>query len=294
MGARASAAWLLCLLWRWAAGAEDAACECLNWKRLYDAGDVVCGEGLELYEMTKPRLTLSLAEAAFSWKGLGYLAYWEYCSTFFRRMDNNFCVNAAMTEYATTDLPGQTWCYVSDECAALNGGQKVPDKQSFSFLFHALQWLPNRVAFPLMHLVGSYLHSPQPLPRRVSWKVCSKGPDRRLRDMPPLEVLDLARSMDSVIGFVSKIAYQRLPPPAHTWASIEGAVAAGDIAKMPRLLQDAIAAKDPVVIDVDPEGHTHQRIVRGTEVYELEQQCDLTGCGARHWPFRRGRDVGEL
>merc|ERR1719401_1123665 len=102
--------------------------------------------------------------------------------------------------------------------------------------------------------------------------------------------------MDSFAGMVTKIAFQRLLPPAHTWDSVKEAVAAGETAKMPRALREAIAAREPIVIDVDPEGHTHQRIIYGKEVYELEQNCSMEErrCGAAEWPFRRGRDVGEL
>jgi len=272
----------------------EGACKCLNWKDVYDSARVVCGEGLELYEIIKPRTNLSLAEASFSWIPLGFQHY-EYCTTFFRRMDNNHCVNVAMHPYGTSDWTGEQWCYVSSECTELNGGQPVSQKESYAW---ALNWLA-KLPLPtfLQHPIASglsALHSPQPVARDLSWKLCTRGQDSRLRDMAPKEVLELARSMDSVIGFVTKIAYDRLLPPEHTWESVKAAVASGDIASMPQALQDAIAAKVPIVIDVDPEGHTHQRIVRGSEVYELEQACTTTACGGAQWPFRRVRDVGEL
>lgn len=273
---------------------SEDPCECLNWKQVYDSKRAVCGEALELYEKIKPAMNLTLMQATFIWKHLGVFDYYEYCKSFFHRMDNNYCVNVAMVEYGTEDFHGQQWCYVSDECQALNGGQRVSQKESYFFLGHVIAWLPNAISYPVMGFAEKYLHTPEPVRRDLSWKICSKGSDKRLRDMPPLEVLELAKSMDSIIGMVSKIAYLRLLPPTHTWDTIKDAVTAGDISGMPDLLQDAIAAKEPIVVDVDPEGHTHQRIVRGTEVYELEQRCTSTACGAKEWPFRRGRGVGEL
>uniref|UniRef100_A0A7S2NYL8 Uncharacterized protein n=1 Tax=Zooxanthella nutricula TaxID=1333877 RepID=A0A7S2NYL8_9DINO len=241
--------------------------------------------------MQKPS-TMSLAEATFSRLALGFTHY-EACTSYFMKMDNNYCVNVGMSEYGTTTLAGQTWCYVSNECRDLRGGDRIPDKESFPEVFWPLSRLPTIIRRPLIRIAG-YFHTPQPVPRNISWKLCDKGPDRRLRDMLPLEVLEMAESMDSVVGFVTKMAYQRLLPPEHTWDTVKQAVAAGDTAQMPKLLRDAIAAKEPIVVDLDPEGHLGQRIIHGAEVYELEQHCGPEGCGAKQWPFRRGNDVGEL
>jgi len=250
---------------------------------------------LELYEIIKPRTNLSLLESAFSHVPLGF-TYYEFCQSFFKRMDNSHCVNVAMHPYGTQDWTAEQWCYVSSKCADLNGGQPVSQKESYPQSLHWLAWLrlPAWVAQPIAGVLIQ-LHTPQPVPRDLSWKLCTKGQDSRLRDMAPMDVLELGRGMDSVIGYVSKIAYSRLMPPEHTWDKVKAAVTAGDIMNMPKPLQDAIAAKVPIVIDVDPEGHTHQRIVRGSEIYELENACSAeVGCGGKGWPFRRGRDVGEL
>lgn len=270
------------------------ACRCLNWKTLYDSLEVACGEGLELYEMVKPRTNLSLKEATFFWVFAPF-QYYEFCGSFFKRMDNNHCVNVGMHEYGTQGLLGEQWCYVSDACTELNGGQPISQKESYS---SGLDWLAMVPLLPawLGQLIAQgleYMHSPRPVRRRLSWKLCTRGQDSRLRDMAPSDLLELARGLDSVIGYVTKIAYPRLLPP-DTWDRVKAAVAAGDIQSMPEALQRAIAAKVPIVVDVDPEGHTHQRILRGTEVYELEQNCTTRACSGEQWPFRRGRDIGEL
>jgi len=46
-----------------------------------------------------------------------------HCLNFFKRLDNNFCVNMAPKK--------GMWCYVSPECQELNGGKKVNEQVSY-------------------------------------------------------------------------------------------------------------------------------------------------------------------
>merc|ERR1712098_834695 len=108
-----------------------------------------------------------------------------------------------------------------------------------------------------------------------------------------MEVLNLAKTQDSVVGYVTKLAYPRLMPPEETWDTVKALVAKNDVKNMPKLLRQAIEANESIIIDVDPEGHDAQRIIKGTALYELDKACDQSGCWGRHWPFRRGRDLGE-
>jgi len=64
---------------------------------------------------------------------------------------------------------------------------------------------------------------------------------------------------------------------------------------MPEPLQAAIAANETIVIDVDPDGQKHQRLVKGRELYFLDSACADSGClGNASWQFKRARDFGEL
>lgn len=276
-----------------ASRAEEDPCQCLNWKEVYASGKAVCGEALEFWSIFGGRTNMSLEEAVFMERVIGWTHY-EICTGFLERMDNNYCVNIANHQYETLEWHAGQWCYVSRDCNELNGGHKVPDKETFPDAFYWIASLADWMSVPMVRL-AKFFHTPEPVPRDLSWKVCTREGDKRLREMPPLEVLNLAKSMDSSIGVVTKHAYPRLLPPEFTWGKVENLVAQGDLERMPRPLRNAIVAGDPVVIDVSPEGYTYdQRIIRGKEVYELKNQCDMSGCGAKQWPFRRGKDVGEL
>eukprot|EP00747_Dinoflagellata_sp_TGD_P103617 gnl/TRDRNA2_/TRDRNA2_169016_c2_seq1.p1 gnl/TRDRNA2_/TRDRNA2_169016_c2~~gnl/TRDRNA2_/TRDRNA2_169016_c2_seq1.p1 ORF type:complete len:303 (+),score=57.81 gnl/TRDRNA2_/TRDRNA2_169016_c2_seq1:27-911(+) len=272
-------------------------CECLEWAPLYQPRPgqfprVLCGEGLELVTFAAssgmdPKAGYDLPAAAYAPLFLGG-TYVEFCAGFFHQMRNNYCVNVGMEEYGTGGFQGGAWCYVSKECTELNGGQSIRDKESFYF---GPDWVQQ---YAFARKFFDYITPKKPVPRDLSWKMCTKGKDKRLRDMEPLEVMDLAKKQNSVIGFVTKIAYQRLMPPQHTWDTVKAAVQAGDMAKLPAILKKAIEDEEPIVIDIDPEGHTHQRIIKGKQIFELENQCTPMECGGKHWPYKRGRDVGEL
>lgn len=247
-------------------------CQCLNWKEVYDSKRVTCGEGLEFY-LFENRTNYSLLDTTLAPK-MGF-TYHEFCGSFFHQMDNNYCVNVGHFARGTTEWYGGQWCYVSKDCKS---GHHVQDKES----------VPPRRPFWLFSL----FHRAELVPRDIAWKVCTPGQDRGLRDMEPEDLFKLSDKMGSVLGFVSKMAYSRLMPPEHTWDTVKYAVAAGDLDRMPALLQEAIRSNEPIVIDTDPEGHKDQHIIRGKTVYYLE--LNLSKCGRNIHCHERARDVGEL
>mmetsp|Transcript_76327 Transcript_76327/g.210686 ORF Transcript_76327/g.210686 Transcript_76327/m.210686 type:complete len:295 (+) Transcript_76327:57-941(+) len=264
-------------------------CECLNWKQVYESGRILCGEGLE-FAFDFPFGPPKTYEFAYFAPALLGFTYSEFCGTFFKRMDNNYCVQVKHHTYDTTGLEAENWCYVSKKCRDLNGGGPVMDQQSIPEL---PAWLLSETTYKLAKL----LYRPQVIKRDLSIKFCRSGKDALLGEMAPLEVMELAKRMDSVVGFVTKTAYpmaRRNDARTPIWDEIKDAVTAGDVAKLPAIVRQAVEDKKPIVIDVDPEGHTHQRILVGKEVYELEHKCTEFGCGGAQWPFRRGRDMGEL
>jgi len=151
------------------------------------------------------------------------------------------------------------------------------------------EWLP--------YIAGVFenFYPPEWVPRNLSWKLCDQEKDSTFAQLKPQELLDLAAKQDSVVGFVTKMAYPRLMPPEFAWHNIKDIVSKGETEKMPVHLREAIGNNEAIVIDLDPEGHEDQRIIYGKEVYELENKCNAeVGCGRAAWPYRRGRDVGEL
>mmetsp|Transcript_2502 Transcript_2502/g.5025 ORF Transcript_2502/g.5025 Transcript_2502/m.5025 type:complete len:270 (+) Transcript_2502:95-904(+) len=261
-----SRCWAVALLVALVGAEENDPCECLNWKQVYDSHRVFCGEGLE-FHVFEGALGYDLPGISFietNFKGI----YDQFCTNFFKRMDNRYCVNIGMYPYGMPSMYAGQWCYVSKACTELNGGKAVADKKASG--------------------VGGWLSGEEPaaLPRDLSWKVCVAGRDNRLRDLAPPDLLDLATRLGAEAGYVTKIAYPRLMPPEHTWASVQEAVAKGDDASMPEALRAAIAARVPIVIDEDPTAIGNQKIIFGREVYDL---VNTTG-----WPYQRGKDVGEL
>lgn len=291
-----------------ASAAKQDPCECLKWKDLYKPVPwpnntdtwprLVCGEALEWMGMSgEPDGTSDLALAFYAPTWMGF-QYHEFCDSFYHRMDNNYCVNTGMFEYGETGRRASQWCVVSSECTELNGGQRISDKTTF---YHGPALLSSMIQYPWWRNFWDSVVPKKRVPRDVSWKLCTKEKDNMLRYKDPLEVMELAKSMDSVIGYVTKMAYMRLMPSGpegkvggSDWAHVEDLVKKGEVDKMPKPLKDAIAADEAIIIDVDPNGHTHQRIVKGKQVFELDNACGASGCGGKEWPFKRVRDMGEL
>mmetsp|Transcript_56906 Transcript_56906/g.132654 ORF Transcript_56906/g.132654 Transcript_56906/m.132654 type:complete len:264 (+) Transcript_56906:66-857(+) len=261
-----SKCWFAAFFLAWALDAADP-CECLNWKQVYASRRVRCGEGLE-FHVFEGALGYDLPGISYIEKNFKSV-YEQFCTSFLARMDNRYCVNLGMYPFGTPGLLGGQWCYVDRRCSELNGGRAVPDKQE-----------PGQNGWFLA------APSPSPLVRDVSWKACVAGKDQRLREMAPLDLLALGEGLGCELGHLTKIAYTRLMPPNHTWASVQRALAKADPEAMPLALRAAIAANVPIVIDEDPGGQGNQKIVRGHEVYDL---ANSTG-----WPYRRMKDLVEL
>lgn len=273
-----------------ALGAATAAsadpCECLNWKQVYESERILCGEGWEFafdYPFG-PEKTYEFARFAPFTMGF---TYHEFCGSFFKRMDNNYCVNIQHHTYDSVGPVTHQWCYVSKECKDLNGGTVVQDKTG-------VPELPAWLLSPATYSIAKSLYFwPKIHKRDLAMKHCTSGKDTLLGEMPVPKVVELAQKMDSVVGFVTKTAYpmaRRNDATTPHWAEMEDAVKKGEIEKLPPIVQQAIKDKKPIVVDVDPEGHTHQRIIVGKEVWDLDHACNQNGCGGKEWPFKKGRD----
>uniref|UniRef100_A0A7S1WJE1 Uncharacterized protein n=1 Tax=Alexandrium catenella TaxID=2925 RepID=A0A7S1WJE1_ALECA len=81
-------------------------CACVNWRHAYDSQGAKCGDGHELYLITKTGVPRFLAGLSL---GL------EFCDAFYKRIDDSFCVNLDHTNAPDAWYGGQ-WCYVSGEC----------------------------------------------------------------------------------------------------------------------------------------------------------------------------------
>jgi len=262
-------------------------CECLNWAQVYQAKRVLCGEGYEW----GPAGPVRNYEGAYWAPLLMGFTWHEFCGSFFHRMDNSYCVNVKHHTYDQVGVDAEQWCYVSRECADLNGGEYLPDQQG-------IPELPQSLLTPWTYNMAKALYFwPKIHKRDVAVKLCTPGKDKLISDLGVEKVVELGQKMDSVVGFVVKTAFpmaRRNELRSPHWEEVKDAVAKGDVDALPAPIKQAVRDEKPIVVDIDPEGHTHQRILVGKKVFELDNICDNTGCGALQWPFRRGRDMGEL
>lgn len=272
-------------------------CECLNWKQVYETRRVACGEGQELMQ-----------------EKMGFrVAYWapqmfpkatELCMNY-NKMDNNMCFNWDMPSLYSQDK-GQ-WCYVDSKCTKLNGGRKVPDTETI------VEWIPK----PLLKLMGmkygtqlynfimTNFHTPQPLKRDVSVKICG-GSDRQSRDMDPDALMDMGKAGGMYVEYLTKMAYNVVRDPhdhhlAHPiWQDVRTHIGkGGDIEKLPEEVAAAVKANHPVVIDTDAYAYhdKSQRIIKGKKVYKLNALCPNNSCKGvttQSYSNPKGHDVGEL
>lgn len=214
--------------------------------------------------MLRPRVNLTLQEIEMVPKSQLAPYHREKCENWLELVDDNFCLNVDGHAYngwlppaESLDFDLAAWCYVSKECKDLNGGQEIADK------------------------VDS---SGKALPRRVSAKLCERGADRLLRDLPIGELqshtAQLRKQYPSqteilMLGFVVLEAYKALVPkfPEHLWGSIapvwRQAARAQDA--LPVTLVQAMKDEEPLVIYVGSgANHYNYKVVVGKKVYSLD------------------------
>jgi len=197
----------------------DDVCECLNWKSLYDAERIWCGEGLEFYSLANSTRGLrkdQVTPLILAPRLLGYHHYTFTCKRLFGNMDDNRCVNFGSFAWDPDDaFSTDQWCYVPFSCKSLNGGGRLKR-------------------------------------RPVSWKRCVKGgKDRRLRDLTPPEMLDWAAKMGAffpaVVSGFFRLAYPSLEP--ELWKDVKYKWRNKQFDKLPPMLLSAMKHKVPIIIE---------------------------------------------
>lgn len=152
---------------------KDRSCSCLSWSEVYTPGKgAVCGQALEYLRSTDPGphavpSTDPGLKVARNSEPLGHL-----CREFFQRFGGNQCVNQ-MRDLQPEDSNkwyAGSWCYVSNGCPDLGGGERVPGT-------------------------------------RLSWKGCQADKDTSLRDLTPEEIIDVSAEHDLDASFLFQYAY---------------------------------------------------------------------------------------
>jgi len=170
-------------------------CECLDWGAAYKQIGY-CGGGLEFVAGSQEgyspavKSDLDLAGAGSTYPAsvsafvnpdaahasqrsdLSEDMGGEFCEGFYQKLSGNHCVKAT-TINAPSVWYGQSWCYVSSSCKALNGGAELTTPKATG----------------------------------TSVKLCQEGADSTLAAMPPTEVFSLARKDGLGFGLVVKLAW---------------------------------------------------------------------------------------
>lgn len=274
-------------------------CECLNWKQMYAAKRVLCGEAYEFAPFGNPNVTYKdvFFTPMFAREKLA-----EFCDVP-TKMDNNLCINFDrfhIIDHGDEKATGQ-WCYVDSKCKELNGGMQIPDKESIPewIPWWFLTMIPRKTGTQIFDWVSENLHKSEKIPRDVSMKFCTPGKDKMLRDMDPMDLLELGTSMDVHIPELAKWAYSQIRghhDHAPLWCDIRNQIGSGDLDKLPDHVFKAIKEEKPIVVDSDSKGKTDGsvRIIKGKKVYKVNDECRDGNACDKKWSFSKGRDLGEL
>lgn len=197
-------------------------CTCLNWNQTYSSHRAICGEGHELFLATK--LGISTIRAKL-------LMNSEFCLNFYKRIDDNVCINVNMGNEPGKWYSGQ-WCYVSASCDSASPVQSAPD---------------------------------------VRVKMCTDGHDKMLRNMSPEDLHAYARAVDFDVGLLVKMAYPvDQDVKWHLAKGFFGQspnlqMSSDQVEK----LQGIITSGQPVVLD-SHDGHPPFAVVQGRKAYLVE------------------------
>uniref|UniRef100_A0A7S1MJ62 Uncharacterized protein n=1 Tax=Alexandrium catenella TaxID=2925 RepID=A0A7S1MJ62_ALECA len=195
-------------------------CECLNWKKLYDAGRIWCGEGLEFNDLhngttgvTKEELMPLITAPNVS----GYQHYEHICHRLFKKLDTNRCMGIGQYAWDPNDwLSHSSWCYVPFSCKKLNGGDRLNS-------------------------------------RPVSWKKCERGKDPLFQELAPKDLFKWMSEQGRFLGAIGtmfRYTYPALRP--EIWFDIKKKLKRREFKRMPQMLLSAMKHNMPIVIETMP------------------------------------------
>jgi len=176
---------------------KAGVCDCMSWADVYYSGKTLCGRANELYFLSKRGFSAAYA-ATEPISGLPH----KVCYDFFKNYMTPSCLNVDLYpfdddakddthvyELGTDDMKDKMWCYVSNECDNLNGGQYGTNQQGFAQgAWHNLQ-------------STNYL----------SWKICKPGDSDMLKYWPVPEVVKAAEFSDVSVSRLIRLAYPVVP-----------------------------------------------------------------------------------
>jgi len=185
--------------------ATRASCDCLNWAEVYYDSHASCGRARELYFLTKYGFSAAYA-ATEPISGLPH----KVCNDFFKNFKDASCVNVDMYPFPRDAMSDKQWCYVSNDCYDLNGGEFATNQVGFA------QGGWNNLAS-----TGT-----------LSWKFCDPAADSILKYKSVGELVELGERSDVSLSRLLRLAY---PAVNVTWGEAMYIMEAIDEAWTPSL-----------------------------------------------------------
>jgi len=178
---------------RTTAETKAGVCDCMSWADVYYSGKALCGRANELYFLSKRGFSAAYA-ATEPISGLPH----KVCYDFFKNFLTPSCVNIDLYPFdddAKDDThvfqlgndakKDKQWCYVSNDCDDLNGGQYGTNQQGFAQgAWHNLE-------------STNYL----------SWKICKPAVDPMLKYWPLSDLMSIAEYSDVSVSRILRMAY---------------------------------------------------------------------------------------
>jgi len=187
----------------------------MSWAEVYFSGKASCGRAKELYFLSKYGFSAAYA-ATEPITGLPH----KVCVDFFKNFLTPSCVNVDLYPTPVDDYTGKQWCYVSNDCDELNGGDYATNQIGFA-----------QGGWHNLESTGT-----------LSWKICEAGFDPMLKYYPITELIDIGTYSDVSLSRLIRLSY---PMVNITWGEAQWFMEAVDSNYAPGLSIDDMVAAVP-------------------------------------------------
>lgn len=265
---------------------RKGACDCVQWAAVYYDHLAACGRARELYFLSKYGFSAAYA-ATEPISGLPH----KVCNDFLKNLKDSSCINVDLLPFPADEMTDKQWCYVANDCDALNGGEDATNTMGFQQAgWNNLQSVSN-----------------------LSWKVCDQASgDAILKYKTVEELITMSEASDVSKSRMLRLAY---PVLNATWAEAMWIMEAIDAAWDPSLtLTDIVdsvvappatygdrltqvftmvtdAVKSEIGTILDTPGHGDNfHVIKGREVWIVQRIGDIITSGAH----RGGSILGDM
>mmetsp|Transcript_14681 Transcript_14681/g.39236 ORF Transcript_14681/g.39236 Transcript_14681/m.39236 type:complete len:330 (+) Transcript_14681:76-1065(+) len=246
---------------------RKGACDCMQWAGVYYDRLAACGRARELYFLSKYGFSAAYA-ATEPISGLPH----KVCNDFLKNLKDSSCINVDLLPFPADDMTDKQWCYVANDCDALNGGEDATNTMGFQQAgWNNLQSVSN-----------------------LSWKICDQSSgDVILKYKTVEELIAMSETNDVSKSRMIRLAY---PVLNATWAEAmwimeaidnawDGSTSLNDIVdsltappatygdRLPQvfsMVTDAVKSEIGTILDTPGHGDNFH-VIRGREVWVVQR-----------------------